>query len=236
MSADSLAEHLELSPGALRTSVSRLRRVVGFDVLVTAPPGYELRSDDIDARRFEELAGRRPGRRPTPLRRSGARGGARAVARRGLRRVRLRELGDRRGPATHRAAGRCGRRPHRAPRRDAGEWSAAIATIQPLIETEPFRDRPRGLLMRALADSGRRTDALRRVPDLPERSSSTRSGRSRRRPSPSLDREIARDHDQIVTGESLGVFLMTDIVGSTRLWAEHPERDGCRPGRRTTAC
>jgi DNA-binding SARP family transcriptional activator len=56
VSADSLAEHLELSPGALRTSVSRLRRVVGFDVLVTAPPGYELRSDNIDALRFEQLA------------------------------------------------------------------------------------------------------------------------------------------------------------------------------------
>ena len=55
VSADSLAEHLDLSPGALRTSVSRLRRIVGFDVLVTAPPGYELRSDDVDARRFEQL-------------------------------------------------------------------------------------------------------------------------------------------------------------------------------------
>jgi class 3 adenylate cyclase len=29
-----------------------------------------------------------------------------------------------------------------------------------------------------------------------------------------------------VTGESLGVFLMTDIVSSTRLWAEHPEAMG----------
>jgi hypothetical protein len=29
-----------------------------------------------------------------------------------------------------------------------------------------------------------------------------------------------------VTGESLGVFVMTDIVGSTRLWAEHPEAMG----------
>jgi Bacterial transcriptional activator domain len=44
---------------------------------------------------------------------------------------------------------------------DAGDWSGAIATVQPLIETEPFRDRPRAILMRALAYSGRRTDALR---------------------------------------------------------------------------
>ena len=30
VSADSLAEHLGLSPGALRTTVSRLRRILGF--------------------------------------------------------------------------------------------------------------------------------------------------------------------------------------------------------------
>ena len=80
VSADSLAEHLELSPGALRTSVSRLRRIVGFDVLVTAPPGYELRSDDVDARRFEQLldaARARAGRHGGPRR---ARRRARAVA------------------------------------------------------------------------------------------------------------------------------------------------------------
>ena len=42
-----------------------------------------------------------------------------------------------------------------------------------------------------------------------------------------LDREIASSGATGIesiaeAGESLGVFLMTDIVGSTRLWAEHP--------------
>ena len=44
---------------------------------------------------------------------------------------------------------------------DEGEWTAAIAALEPLIEQQQYRDRPRGLLMRALAESGRRIDALR---------------------------------------------------------------------------
>jgi hypothetical protein len=44
-----LEEHLGLSAGALRTSISRLRRVIGPDVLVTGPAGYELRAEtDVD--------------------------------------------------------------------------------------------------------------------------------------------------------------------------------------------
>ena len=61
VSADGLAEQLDLSSGALRTSVSRLRRIVGFDVLVTEPPGYELRCDNVDARRFEAAPRSGPG-------------------------------------------------------------------------------------------------------------------------------------------------------------------------------
>src|SRR4051812_20338245 len=58
VSADYLGECLEISPGALRVAVSRLRQIVGFATLVTAPPGYELRSDRIDSRQFEHLLGR----------------------------------------------------------------------------------------------------------------------------------------------------------------------------------
>ena len=47
-----LEEWLGLSPGALRTSVSRLRRVVGADALETTPVGYRLRAD-VDAAAFE---------------------------------------------------------------------------------------------------------------------------------------------------------------------------------------
>ena len=51
--AETLEEHLGLTPGALRTSVSRLRRLVGFDTLITTPPGYTLRTDRIDAIQFD---------------------------------------------------------------------------------------------------------------------------------------------------------------------------------------
>ena len=44
---------------------------------------------------------------------------------------------------------------------EAGEATSAITMLEPLIATYPFRDRPRGLPMRALADAGRRTDAVR---------------------------------------------------------------------------
>ena len=58
VSADHLGECLDLSPGVLRVAVSRLRRLVGAEALVTSPPGYELRAQRIDARHFEELLGR----------------------------------------------------------------------------------------------------------------------------------------------------------------------------------
>ena len=72
--AETLEEHLGLTPGALRTSVSRLRRLVGFDTLITAPPGYTLRTDRIDATQFDALvalARARPttGRRAMPSQR-----------------------------------------------------------------------------------------------------------------------------------------------------------------------
>ena len=74
---------------------------------------------------------------------------------------------------------------------ERGEWSAAIARLGPLIATYPFRDRPRGLLMRALADCGRRVDALRVFQDY-RRFLIDEVGTE---PSPelvALDRDIAR--------------------------------------------
>ena len=76
--------------------------------------------------------------------------------------------------------------------------------------------------MRALADSGRRTDALREFQVyrtvLRDEVGTDPSDAIVR-----LDREIARAHDETAAGESSRVFLMTDIVGSTRSWAEEPE-------------
>src|SRR5579872_2112554 len=58
VSGDSLTDHLELSPGALRTALSRLRRILGPDSVVSIPPGYALRAERIDATVFEEILAR----------------------------------------------------------------------------------------------------------------------------------------------------------------------------------
>ena len=49
-----LEEHLGLSSGALRTSISRLRRVIGPETLVSESAGYELRAS-VDAVEYERL-------------------------------------------------------------------------------------------------------------------------------------------------------------------------------------
>ncbi len=159
VSADALADHLELTPGALRTSISRLRRVVGFSTLVSRPPGYELRPDTVDASDFE--------------RHLAAAGSADApAARRSLEEGLALWRGDAYAEFAHEEWAVAESRRLAELRTgavealaeillDRREWSGAVATLEPLIAANPFRDRPRGLLMRALADSGRRTDALR---------------------------------------------------------------------------
>ncbi len=44
---------------------------------------------------------------------------------------------------------------------DAGEEAAAMVELVPLMSEHPYRDRPRALLMRALTQAGRTTEALR---------------------------------------------------------------------------
>ena len=145
VSADSLAEQLELSPGALRTSVSRLRRVVGFDVLVTAPPGYALLSENIDAlalratRRAPRVPRHDPGEARAALEEAVAlwRGEAYGeFAHEAWATAESRRLAELRADAIEDLAERL---------LESGEWSAAIATVEGLIDAEPFRDRPRAL-------------------------------------------------------------------------------------------
>jgi DNA-binding SARP family transcriptional activator len=158
VSSDYLGECLDLSGGALRVAISRLRRVVGFASLVTAPPGYELRTDRIDALRFERLlsrAHREPDAAINTLRTALAfwRGDAYAeFADEEWAVVEVHRLTELRAAAVEDLVELL---------LDAREWTAAITTIEPLIREQPFRDRPHALLMRAFADSGRRIDALR---------------------------------------------------------------------------
>ncbi|WP_426573404.1 ATP-binding protein [Aquihabitans sp. McL0605] len=158
--SEELEDHLGLSPGALRTSVSRLRRVVGFDTLLTAAPGYELRTDSIDAARFERLL--------DEARTTGDCSQARLLLEAALDQwrgvayaefahepwaeVEAHRLGELRAAATEELV---------ANLVASGEWARALAHLDPLIAEHAFRDRPRALQMEALAGSGRQLDALR---------------------------------------------------------------------------
>ena len=160
LAADLLSDRLDISHGALRTSVSRLRRIVGPSLLVTAAPGYQLRSREVDARNFEDLLARVRSIGDVATKRvvyESAlglwRGEAYAeFAHERWAQVESRRLEELRAGAVEDLA-------HVLI--DEAEWTEAITRLEPLIAQHPFRDRPRALLMRALAESGRRVEALR---------------------------------------------------------------------------
>ncbi|MDQ1455768.1 MAG: hypothetical protein QOH28_1388 [Actinomycetota bacterium] len=151
-----LADVLEISPGALRTSVSRVRATVGPAVLETASTGYAL-VGDVDASRF-----------------------CRAVADASDADDRVRALQfaleQWNGPALEEflgeewADGEIARLTeiHAGTADDLAESfiearrpGDAVALLESQIARYPYRDRPRGLLIRALAGAGRQADALR---------------------------------------------------------------------------
>lgn len=189
--AQQLDDLLELSAGALRTSICRLRRVVGFDTLVTEPPGYRLQCDAIDAVRFEDLL---RAAKVDPIATS-----ARATLEQALALWRGRAYAEFAGEgwATLEASRLEGLRTEAVVRLvelllAAREWTDAVGRLEPLIEEHPFDDRLRALHMRALADSGRRVEALRSF----QRYRSVLIEEVGTEPTPAtvaLDREIAAD-------------------------------------------
>lgn len=151
-----LADLLDVTTGALRTTVSRLRRQLGADVVHTDPVGYRLVAD-VDAHRFTELLAATADD-VDPLDRLDAALGlwqgdafdefahepwARTEA---TRLAELRSVAIERRTSALIAHGRFGE---------------AVAAVEALIATHPLRDRPRGLLMEALASDGRQAEALR---------------------------------------------------------------------------
>ncbi|WP_169814137.1 AfsR/SARP family transcriptional regulator, partial [Actinomadura kijaniata] len=157
--------------GALRTYVSRLRRLLepgrgsgdAARVLVTVGGGYALRLPDgaLDAADFErDLAAAeaaRAARDPA---------GARELLRTALGRWRGEPLAGLPGPfAETQRARLTERRLTALDRRFAldlvlGDHAEIVAELSALVAEHPLRERPRGLLMLALSRSGRQAEAL----------------------------------------------------------------------------
>ena len=152
-----LCQVLDVTPGALRTSIARLRRLLGERTLRTATGGYRLDAD-VDARlACDEIdaADGDPDRLTSAL--------ARWVG------PALTEFGDEAwavGAARRLDEVRAAAVEDLAELRLAnGDFDRAIQELERHARAHPYRDRPRGLLMRALAASGRQTEALRAFQD-----------------------------------------------------------------------
>jgi DNA-binding SARP family transcriptional activator len=153
---DWLADALEITPGALRRSVSRLRTVLGSDALVTATTGYAL-TCPVDAALFCDEVARAASasdRIATLERAVGMWSGAALEEFEGEEWARgeIARLTEIHGAAVDDLADELisARRPE-----------DAIALLESQIGRYPYRDRSRGLLIRAFALAGRQADAFR---------------------------------------------------------------------------
>lgn len=154
--AEWLADVLMVSPGALRTTVARLRGVIGSDVLVTTSTGYSL-ACDVDATGFCDAvtAASETNPRLVALEHALASWGGPVLeefageewARGEIARVTEIHAGAVDDYAEELIAA------HRA--------ADAVASLERQIALHPYRDRSRGLLIRAHALAGRQADALR---------------------------------------------------------------------------
>ena len=153
-----LADTLEISPGALRTSVSRVRATIGSAMLEKASTGYAF-VGDVDALLFCRAV--------ADVADADAEDRVRALEH-------ALELWN--GPALEEFAGEewadgeiarlteihAGTADDLAGALiEARRPADAVALLEQHIVRYPYRDRPRGLLIRALAGSGRQADALR---------------------------------------------------------------------------
>ena len=185
--------------GALRTQVSRLRRLLPPEELVTEASGYRLRvgPEALDANQFEQL-----------FEAAGATGGQDAL------RLLEAALVLWRGPALEGFADRDFAHPH--PRRleelhgaaleqraqlllGTGRLAEAAAALEALLAEQPEREQARATLMEALYLLGRHTDAL----DVYQSWRSELGEKHGLEPSPALQRLEAQILQHTLTGPEL---------------------------------
>ena len=147
---------------SLQNSISQLRKRLGADILVTRPPGYQLRiePEQLDLARcrrwLEEARGAEPARRAELLRAALALWRGRALAEldnepfaRGevarLEELRLTALEQRMEADIA-----------------AGRHAEVVGELEAMVAEHPLRERFRGQLMLALYRAGRQAEALRR--------------------------------------------------------------------------
>lgn len=162
-SIDRISEYVtggQRSGSAARTSAGRLRSVVGGR-LVTVGSSYEfvVEPDELDATRFETLRDRAADAR------SNERVELLSAALECWRGVAFGDIAEQEWAAP--AAARLNRQRVDVLEDlaealiDVGRWSDAVTLLEPHLADVPYQERPIALLMRALAGSGRVTDALR---------------------------------------------------------------------------
>jgi DNA-binding SARP family transcriptional activator len=155
---------------ALQAAVSRLRRLLPTDRLLTRAPGYLFRAfpDELDVDRFERLLA--AGRQELA---SGAHGDAARTLRQALSLWRGPALADfRYEPFAQAEIARleelrliCLEERIEADLR-GGAGGEHVGELQRLVASQPLRERPRGQLMLALYRAGRQTEALEVYRDL----------------------------------------------------------------------
>jgi DNA-binding SARP family transcriptional activator len=145
---------------ALHNHVSRLRKDLGAEVLVTKPWGYVLRADpdSIDLRRFERLVAEA---RPLPARERNAKLGEALALWRGPA---LADLAQEPALEAERARVDELRQSVIEQRIDArlelGQDAEVVPELEELVAEHPLRERLRGQLILALYRSGRQAEAL----------------------------------------------------------------------------
>jgi DNA-binding SARP family transcriptional activator len=145
---------------SLQNFVSQLRKLLGSDVLVTKPPGYQLRiaPEQLDLERFtrlvEESRGEPPAERAAKLRRALALWRGRPLADLGFEAFAQQEIGRleelRLAALEDRVDAEL----------EAGRHSDLIGELEAFADEHPLRERLRSQLMLALYRSGRQAEAL----------------------------------------------------------------------------